>query len=168
MSFNHAFGYLQRVSGPQILRESRRRIEDTTEPKKGRKKDGKQILCFRTKTAHIQQLLFDPIGPFSYVLSHISLFILSTAHPAGGLPIGVILTSDEKESTIRCGLKNLIEALPSYAFCGEGAERGPTLCMTDDSGTEKGALRSVWSNSTQLLCIFHFLQRRWTWLYGKK
>ena len=40
---------------------------------------------------------------------NISLFILSTAHPAGGLPIGVILISDEKESTIRCGLKNLIE-----------------------------------------------------------
>ena len=98
----------------------------------------------------------------------ISLFILSTAHPAGGLPIGVILTSDEKESTIRCGLKNLIEALPSYAFCGEGAESGPTLCMTDDCGTEKGALRSVWPNSTQLLCIFHFLQRRWTWLYEGK
>ena len=63
LSFNRALGYLQRVSGPQILRESRRRIEDTTEPKK-RKKDGKQILCFRTKTAHIEQLLFDPIGPF--------------------------------------------------------------------------------------------------------
>ena len=42
------------------MRESRRRIEDTTEPKK----DRKQILCFRTKTAHIEQLLFDPIGPF--------------------------------------------------------------------------------------------------------
>ena len=70
LSFNHALGYLQRVSGPQILRESRRRIEDTTEPKKGKKIYGKQILCFRTKSAHIEQLLFDPIGPFSYVLSH--------------------------------------------------------------------------------------------------
>ena len=90
---------------------------------------------------------------------NISLFILSTAHPASGLPIGVILTSDEKESTIRCGLKNLIEALPSYAFCGEGAESGPTLCMTDDCGNEKGALRSVWPNSTQLLCIFHFFAK---------
>ena len=69
LSFNRALGYLQRVSGPQIFRESRRRIEDTTEPKKEEKKDGKQILCFRTKTAHIEQSLFDPIGPFSYVLS---------------------------------------------------------------------------------------------------
>ena len=62
----------------------------------------------------------------------------------------------------------MIETFPSYAFCGEGAESGPTLCMTDDCGTEKGALRSVWPNSIQLLCIFHFLQRRWTWLYEGK
>ena len=40
--------------------------------------------------------------------------------------------------------------------------------MTDDSGTEKDVLRSVWPNSIQLLCIFHFLQRRWTWLYEGK
>ena len=39
--------------------------------KKGEKKDGKQFLCCRTKTAHIEQLLFDPIGPFSYVLSQL-------------------------------------------------------------------------------------------------
>ena len=70
LSFNRALGYLLRVSGPQIFRESRRRIEDTTESKK-EKKDKKQILCFRTKTAHIEQSLFDPIGPFSYVLSHL-------------------------------------------------------------------------------------------------
>ena len=62
-------GYLQRDSGPQILRKSKRRTEDTTEPKK----DGKQILCFRTKTAHIEQLLFYPSGPFSQVLSHIHI-----------------------------------------------------------------------------------------------
>ena len=75
MSFNRALGYLQRVSGPQIFRESRRRIEDTTEPKKEEKKDEKQILCFRTKTAHIEQSLFDPIGPFSYVLSHMMILL---------------------------------------------------------------------------------------------
>ena len=58
------------------MRESRRRIEDTTEPKKEEKKDGKQILCFITKTAHIEQSLFDPIGPFSYVLSHIETLVM--------------------------------------------------------------------------------------------
>ena len=68
LSFNRALGYLQRVSGPQIFRESRRRID-----LKKKKKDEKQILCFRTKTAHIEQSLFDPIGPFSYVLSQMRI-----------------------------------------------------------------------------------------------
>ena len=41
-----------------------------------------------------------------------SMFILSTAHPAGGLPLGIVLTSDEKEKTISDGLKMLIDILP--------------------------------------------------------
>ena len=42
------------------------------------------------------------------------------------------------------------------------------LFMTDDCNTKKCAIKSVWPNATQLLCIFHFLQRRWTLLYEGK
>ena len=59
------------------MRESRRRIEDTTEPQKEKKKDRDFFVCFRTKTARIEQLLFDPIGPFSQVLSHIVIIYQS-------------------------------------------------------------------------------------------
>ena len=51
---------------------------------KKKKKDGKQILCFRTKTAHIEQLLFDPIGPFSQVLSQLSRFMRAKPEGEGG------------------------------------------------------------------------------------
>ena len=93
LSFNRALGYLQRVSGPQILRESRRRIEDTTEPQK-KKKDVKHFFCFRTKTAHIEQLLFDPIGPFSYVLSQLLYLTVpgKRAHVAHFFKIELLLT----------------------------------------------------------------------------
>ena len=37
--------------------------------------------------------------------------------------------------------------------------------MTDDSNTEKQTLKTTWPDSQQLLCTFHFLQRRWTWLF---
>ena len=40
--------------------------------------------------------------------------------------------------------------------------------MTDDSSAEKNALKAIWPTTMQLLCTFHFLQRRWTWLYDKK
>ena len=41
----------------------------------------------------------------SLVRFNVSLFVLSTAHPAGGLPLGVLITSAEKETTIKNGLK---------------------------------------------------------------
>ncbi len=44
---------------------------------------------------------------------------------------------------------------------------GPALFMTDDS-TERRALQSSWKPSRLLLCTFHFLQRRWTWLHDGK
>jgi len=37
--------------------------------------------------------------------------------------------------------------------------------MTDDSNTEKQTLKTTWPDSQQLFCTFHFLQRRWTWLF---
>ena len=97
-----------------------------------------------------------------------SLFILSTAHPAGGLPLGVVVTSDESEKTITKGLQMLMEMVPSGAFYHKGKKKGPLLIMTDDSTTEKAAFKSLWPQAKQLLCIFHFLQRRWTWLYEGK
>ena len=100
--------------------------------------------------------------------NNVSLFILSTSHPAGGLPLGVVLASDEREETITKGLQMLTEILPSQAFYHNGKERGPLLIMTDDNTTEKAAFRSMWPHAKQLLCTFHFLQRRWTWLYEGK
>ena len=97
-----------------------------------------------------------------------ALFILSTCHPAGGLPLGVVMISDEKEESITKGFQLLMETIPSDSFIRKGDHGGPTVVMTDDSNTEKHALKTVWPNAVQLLCIFHFLQRRWTWLYEGK
>ena len=97
-----------------------------------------------------------------------SLFILSTCHPAGGIPLGILMTSDEKEETIQAALQMLEDVLPQNAFYGNGVQKGPAVVMTDDSMTEKGALKTMWPSSTQLLCIFHFLQRSWTWLWEGK
>ena len=97
-----------------------------------------------------------------------SLFVLSTSHPAGGLPLGVMITSDEQEETIVQGLSQLLNVFPQGAFYGRGADKGPLIAMTDDSSAERNAFRSVWPNSRLLLCTFHFLQRKWTWLHDGK
>ena len=94
-----------------------------------------------------------------------SIFLLSTIMPAGAVPLGVIVASDEHEDTIRTGLKSLMS---ENSFFGEGSAMGPSNCMIDDSNTERNALTSVWPSTTPLLCTFHFLQRRWTWLHDSK
>ena len=37
--------------------------------------------------------------------------------------------------------------------------------MTDDSRTERIALRTAFPKSQLLLCVLHFLKRNWTWLH---
>ena len=92
-----------------------------------------------------------------------SLFILSTRSPAGGVPLAVAITSDEKQDTIKRAMEMVKMVLPTKAFYGR--KEGPKVIMTDDSLTERSALSQVWPKATLLLSIFHFLQSCWTWLH---
>ena len=67
------------------------------------------------------------------------MFVFSTSSTAGGLPLGVAITSDEKESTVFNALKLLLQVLPGKAFYGR--KEGPEIVMTDDSSTEREALK---------------------------
>ena len=87
-----------------------------------------------------------------------SVFILSTSNAAGGLPLGVFITSDEQQDTVCQGLRLLKDVLPDDCFYGRGFSKGPPIIMTDDSFTERNAIRTVWPDAQLLLCVFHFLQ----------
>ncbi len=95
-----------------------------------------------------------------------SLFVFSTSSPCGGRPLGVAITSDEKERTIKKALQLLLKVLPEGSFYG--SKNGPKVVMTDDSNTEKAAISQTWPNAHLLLCVFHFLQSNWTWLHEGK
>ena len=69
-----------------------------------------------------------------------SIFILSTVMPAGAVPLGVIVTSDEQEETIRDGIRSLCTILPEHV---EGTQIGPSNVMIDDSSTEFNAFTSI-------------------------
>jgi len=96
-----------------------------------------------------------------------SCFILSSSTPAGAIPVGVLITSGESTSVLVAGFKALKKVLPTGSFYGKG-ESGPDIFMTDDSATEKASLKQVFPKSKQLLCIFHFLQAMWRWLWNAK
>jgi len=61
-----------------------------------------------------------------------SLFILSTSHPTGGLPLAAMITSNEQQITINQGLEMIKDVIPENAFYGSGPDRGPAVIMTDD------------------------------------
>ena len=91
-------------------------------------------------------------------------FVLSTSSSGGGIPLGVVITSGESEGTITESFSYLRTLFPSNAFFGRGG-RGPQMYITDDCVAEKKALKSIWPESVQFLCIFHYLQSWWKWLW---
>lgn len=92
-------------------------------------------------------------------------FVMSTASSAGGIPLGVVITSGESEDTLTESFSHLRSVFPPQAFFGRGTT-GPQMFITDDSDdTEKSALKTIWPEAKQLLCIFHYLQCWWKWLW---
>ena len=88
------------------------------------------------------------------------VFLLLTHSAAGGMPIGVLLLSNEQSEAISCALRLYLSLLDDECFRGR-VIKGPELFMTDDSTAERKALQEVFPDSTLLLCSFHILQAFW-------
>ena len=57
--------------------------------------------------------------------------------------------------------------LPEKSFFGRRS-KGPELCITDDCSAERAAISNVWPKTELYLCVFHYLQSWWTWLWDSK
>ncbi len=99
---------------------------------------------------------------------NLKIFLFCTHSVAGALPCGLLITSDEKEATLKSGFEMLRNILPNNAFFGSGKSEGPKVMLTDNCQEERNALKSTWPSITVLLCIFHMLQQTWRWLTDKK
>ena len=89
------------------------------------------------------------------------LFVMSTSSAAGGLPLGIVITSAESTDVIHNGMKALQELLPESPFYGNGF---PANIIIDDSSAEREGLKKTWPEATIYMCTFHFLQSMWRWL----
>ncbi|CAG8611997.1 23161_t:CDS:2, partial [Gigaspora margarita] len=69
-----------------------------------------------------------------------SITLLYTSCISEALPLGLLVTSDELEATLKRGLNLLKTLLPQYAFFGCGPNVGPMVFLTDDSSAECNAL----------------------------
>ena len=91
-----------------------------------------------------------------------------TCSPAGGVPLGFVVTSSENEKILTEAFHAFKEILPNFAFHRRGKLRGPVIFMTDDADAEINALRKVWPEATLLLCVWHVLSAVWRWLWASK
>ena len=80
-----------------------------------------------------------------------SVFILSTTTAYSGLPLAVVMTSDETEVTVSWAMQKVKEVIPSDAFYGNGPVLGPAVFMIDDSLVEKSALSKSWPMAKNFL-----------------
>ncbi|XP_071947653.1 uncharacterized protein [Antedon mediterranea] len=119
-----------------------------------------------TKVKHSGEMIFvDSSGNCDRHNSRIFIFL--THSSAGGLPLGVVITTSESEATITTGIKLLQTILPDGSYFGRGAQ-GPQIAMTDDCQALHLAIHAVYPETSLLLCVFHLLQAMWRWLWDAK
>ena len=98
-------------------------------------------------------------------MSSYRVFVLMTNCCAGGLPLGLVVSTSEAESVLVAGFQLLKTMLPTDAFFGRGST-GPFFFMTDDCLAERNALKQVFPGSVTLLCQFHVSWAAWRWLWN--
>lgn len=91
------------------------------------------------------------------------VYLLFTACCAGGVPIGVIITSDNSDSLIAQGFRLYCNVSEGKAF---NSQLGPEIIMADDCPGLKSALQTVFPSSHVFLSIFQILESGWKWLWN--
>ena len=97
-----------------------------------------------------------------------AVFILSSSTSAGAVPLGAVMTSSEDADTLTAAFMALRDILPDQAFFARGQRLGPLTFLTDDCSSERKALKATWPQAQLHLCVFHFLQSMWRWLWNAK
>ena len=111
-------------------------LEEKAPPAKRKKRDKPLVLAICTPLmarAHKSAMQAGEIvfcdSTSSMDRFNTSIFILSTTTACSGVPLAVIMTSDETEGTVIWAMEKVKEVIPSYAFYGNGPELGPAAFM---------------------------------------
>lgn len=92
-------------------------------------------------------------------------FVILTNSFAGGLPLGILITSTESDEVLIEGFKTIKELLPAETSFGGRGLQGPQIFMTDNSAAERNGLEANFPNAIFLLCQFHILQAFWRYVW---
>lgn len=92
-----------------------------------------------------------------------SVTFLFTSSKVGALPLACVVHTSQTEDEYTEIFRLILSTLGKEAFFGKGF---PRVIVTDDSSAERNALRTVFPKATLFLCIFHFCQSIWRWLWN--
>ena len=81
------------------------------------------------------------------------------------MPLGVVITSGESLNIIFEAMTTLKQLFPKSSF---GGKMYPDNILTDDCSPEREGLNKTWPSAKLFLCVFHFLQSMWQWLWTAK
>ena len=95
------------------------------------------------------------------------VFLIMTHSCVGGLPLGVLITTNETTSTIKAGLNLFSMLVGEEGFFGRG-EKGPLVFISDDQKSERAALHEAFPEAELVLCSFHVLQAFWRFVWDQK
>ena len=93
----------------------------------------------------------------------IRVFIMVAHSVCGALPLGIIVTSDEKEQTLVDALQLYKSSMPDFGFYGASLS-GPRIFMTDNCYELREALKKSGPKQQQL-CISMFFNRYSQYFY---
>ena len=94
----------------------------------------------------------------------LKVFILLTNSCYGSLPVGVVMTTVDSEDAIVGGLQMINDLVMERSWGGRGIY-GPLFFITDDSSTERAAIRRVFPETKLLLSQYHVLRAAWRFVW---
>jgi len=123
---------------------------------------------------HSGELVYvDVVGGSTAHGKHIRVYALMSYSPAGGLPLGVLILSNDRAANITTALHLYNTLLDGSCFFGRGLA-GPTIILTsgglssDVGAADRVALQSVYSGASTFVCVYHVLRDFWRLLWDVK
>ena len=104
-------------------------------------------------------VMVDAAGGMDRQRHRVYFFVTPTA--AGGIPVGVIVSSSEQQEVFDAAVSCLKSCLPDGSFYGTGC---PRVFLTDNDLKERTVLQQQFASAVLLLCVFHVLKAFWAWL----
>lgn len=92
------------------------------------------------------------------------IYVIFTYSPVCGLPLGIIMSSDNSEQAIKLGLMALESVFPAVSFYGKGKDAGPTVLITSNCSVQRKAFSQHFTQSMLLTSTFYILQDVWKFL----